>query len=288
MNTSDSEDTPRKRPWGLVFFALLPMAVIAMILLGSWAARVSSAGLEPPGMAAARYSTKEVVGDLGGMPVTIPRHFANYVEYDGDPGFGEKRQGPVPARTHQSSLRSFGFYVRYPDMAGLSSPEMHKDKAKYTIFNTPWIRVGVRTGEDFGDGRGLQRMAATAGERRSNFQFEQLIQPQHGLIAFTPKGVEAADRALGKHQYDDQDHFVHLDKAGHVDAYIECSNVNHDGAPCLHAFYLPSPLKAEIQILYRRGQLPKWQHIQTSTTSLILSFEAESVSPATPASQLPN
>jgi hypothetical protein len=27
------------------------------------------------------------------MKVRIPRHYAEYVEYDGDPGFGEKRKG---------------------------------------------------------------------------------------------------------------------------------------------------------------------------------------------------
>ena len=50
--------------------------------------------------------------------VRIPRHYAEYVEYDGDPGFGEKRKGPVPERTFESKLSSFGMDVRFPDMRG--------------------------------------------------------------------------------------------------------------------------------------------------------------------------
>ena len=121
--------------------------------------------LFPSEMNAAKYAKQEfVIGDLGGVPVRIPHYFANYVEYDGDPGFGEKRKGTVPERTYQSKLASFGFKVRFPDMAGLSSPEMWKDYEKYSDYNwkdyydpiksiTPWIRVGFRSGEIYpGDG----------------------------------------------------------------------------------------------------------------------------------------
>ena len=101
---------------------------------------------EPPEMAAAKYVPRDAVGDLGGVPVTIPRHFANYVEYEGDPSWGEKRQGPKPERTHKSKLVSFGYYTRFPDMAGESSPELIKDKRSYSSSKTPWIRVGLRAG----------------------------------------------------------------------------------------------------------------------------------------------
>jgi hypothetical protein len=53
---------------------------------------------QPPEMAAAQFSRGVVVGDLGGMPVAIPRHFAEYVEYDGDPGWGETRKA-IPLHT---------------------------------------------------------------------------------------------------------------------------------------------------------------------------------------------
>ena len=78
--------------------AFIPIAV--MFLLSG--ALVMSEGnpLFPPEMNAARVPRSEfVIGDLGGMPVKIPRYFASYVEYDGDPGFGEKRPSSPPIRT---------------------------------------------------------------------------------------------------------------------------------------------------------------------------------------------
>ncbi len=47
-------------------------------------------GFQPPEMAMARYTPKDVIGDLGGLKVKIPRHYAEYVEYDDDPGWGER------------------------------------------------------------------------------------------------------------------------------------------------------------------------------------------------------
>jgi hypothetical protein len=102
-------------------------------------------------MATAQYTPKDVVGDLGGMPVTIPRHMAEFVEYEGDPGWGEKRKGPVPERTHQSKLTSFGVQFRYPDMATLSSPAMWQDKKSKSIYNTDWMSFGVNASSQYPD-----------------------------------------------------------------------------------------------------------------------------------------
>ena len=104
---------------------LLALLVCSALVVGmAWfkqtSGRVLGGPFQPPEMAAAQFATRNMVGDLGGVPVAIPRHFANYVEYEGDPGFGEKRIGPRPERTHASKLTSFGFDVRFPDMAGVS------------------------------------------------------------------------------------------------------------------------------------------------------------------------
>jgi hypothetical protein len=112
-------------------------------------------GFEPSEMAAAYRSPTDVVGDLGGMPVKISRHVAEYVEYDGDPGFsGPPRHGPPPERTYASRLKSFGFDVRFPDMAMLTTREMVVDKANHNIYNTPWMSIGISSGEIY-PGRGF-------------------------------------------------------------------------------------------------------------------------------------
>ena len=170
-------------------------------------------GFQPPEMAAAQFSKHDVVGDLGRMPVTIPQHFANYVEYDGDPGWGEKRNGLPPARTHQSKLSSFGFHVRYPDMAGLSSPEMLKDKQSYTIYNTPWVSVGINTGKIYpGDGF-LDRWTHARLEVPNHIlqykNYERLPRNEHGLTVYSPAGIDPKTQVPYRQDRHAEDIFIH-------------------------------------------------------------------------------
>jgi len=108
--------------------------------------------LFPPEMNAVALAKGDVIGDLGGVKVRIPAHFANYVEYDGDPGFGEKRQGPVPTRTFDSKLMSFGFEARFPDMAGRTNPELWQDYKSKLPRESQWMRVGIATGQQLVSG----------------------------------------------------------------------------------------------------------------------------------------
>lgn len=107
-------------------------------------------GFQPPEMAAARYTPKDVIGDLGGLKVRIPRHYAEYVVYDGDPRFGEKRKGSVPERTFDSKLRNFGIRVRFPDMEGLKSYQLEQEYRSYNLNpENPWINITVNSGENY-------------------------------------------------------------------------------------------------------------------------------------------
>ncbi len=159
---------PRSRFFKFVLWTLGVLVLVCTVLLVLWLRSLTAYvfGFEPPAMAAARYSSRAVVGDLGGVAVTIPSHFANFVEYDGDPGWGEKRKGPRPERTHQSKLISFGYYTRFPDMAGESSRELIKDRSSYPNSRTAWISVGITTGSIYpGDGF-LDRIASYIGKKR--------------------------------------------------------------------------------------------------------------------------
>ena len=136
------------------------VAIMAVVFFTVWRQTsnyIEINPFEPLMMTEARYSKSDAVGDLGGMPVTIPQYFANFVEYEGDPGW-EKRVGPVPKRDHHSKLVSFGFEVRFPDMVGLNSDELKEDHQNSTIYNTQWLDVGITTGKNFGDGFGLERI----------------------------------------------------------------------------------------------------------------------------------
>jgi hypothetical protein len=215
---------------------------------------------------------KETVGDMGGISVRVPLYFSKFAEYEGDPGWSGKRVGPVPVRDSKSKLVGFGFDVRYPDMAGLSSPEITKSKATFTIYNTPWFRGIITTGINFGDGLFLQRMSESIGKRGS-LAFEKQVEKQFGLEVHTPIGVKPETRIPGRHIDDDNDIYIFRDESGGVKTYIECTNINHDAAPCHQYFNLTPKAKVKVAITYRRGLLPEWAQMQESVSKLLLSFE---------------
>lgn len=231
---------------------------------------------EPPEMAAARYAPRDVVGDLGGVPVTIPRYFANFVEYDDDPGWGEKRKGPRPQRTHQSKLSSFGYYTRFPDMAGESSPELMKDKRSYSASRTPWILVGINTGKDYpGDGfldRSIHATVETPNHISKYINYEKLSAREHGLAVYAAAGIDPKTNRPYREDSDAKDVFVSRDKNGRVNGHVRCSNRNVSAPPCTHDFSLEPDMHAKVYLSYRRGQLPQWREMQEAVRQQILGF----------------
>ncbi len=260
---------------GLGLICLL-IVVLLMVRLKQLSAQPQHP-LMPPAMAAAQYAPRDVVGDLGGVPVTIPRHFANFVEYEGDPGWGPKRKGPVPERTHQSKLISFGYEVRFPDMAGRSSPELWKDSESYSSGVTPWISVGINTGSNYpGDGF-LDRVTASIGNVKNILKYEdyeQLSDQEHGLTVYAAAGVDPKTNKPYREHDNAKDIFLHRDKTNRVDTYINCSNRNVRVPPCSHNFSLEPHMHAEVYVSYRRSLLPQWWEIQQAVRQQILGFRA--------------
>lgn len=235
---------------------------------------------QPPEMAAVQYAKADMVGNLGGVPVTIPQHFANYVEYEGDPGWGEKRKGPVPKRTHESRLNSFGFEVRIPDMAGLSGREMRKDRDSYTIYNTPWINVGLNSGKFYpGDGF-LDRQASYLerwkidGSGLAWKRYEPTDKSFHGLTVYIPTGIDLKTKRPYREGLHAEDVFLHHAADKKISTYIRCSNRQHEAAPCTHYFSMEPNMGAAVYVSYRRGLLPQWRQIQADVSRLIWSFKA--------------
>lgn len=251
------------------------VSFICIVLFAIQSKIVDSSGtnpFEPMIMAEARYSRSDMVGDLGGMPVTIPRYFANFVEYEGDPGWSG-REEVSPKRNHHSKLVSFGFEVRFPDMAGLSNDELRKNHQSYNIYNTQWVDVSVTTGKNYGDGLFLQRKFKSINQNRS-FEIEHRSEKLFGLEVYSPVGVDIETRKPFKIHSDDEDFFVSRDQNGDVLSLIVCSNVEHAAAPCDLHFSLHPSLKAWIKVHFRRGLLSEWKEMQSSVTQLILGFKS--------------
>ena len=256
----------------LGMFAALGLALLipALVSLGA----PSGGSLFPPEMQAKKFTPVDAVGDLGGMPVTIPHYFANYLEYEDDPSWGEKRDKPAPKRDHESKIVSFGFKVRFPDMAGLSNKELEKEFKQSSIYETFWIDVGISANKHFGDGFGLQRLANTA-ITDGPFSYVKHKNNFYGLEHFQPIGANESERVPFKINFYDKDFFYERSTDNTINTFIECSNVNHAAAPCEMRFVLAHNLRISVRVHFRRGLLFDWIRLKKSVSNLLLGFRYE-------------
>lgn len=236
-------------------------------------------GFQPPEMAAAQYATKDAVGDMGGMPVRIPYYFANYLEYEGDPSWGEKRSGSKPARNYHSKITSFGFDVRYPDMVGLINYKMYENKRSYTIYNTPWIHVGIRAWSTFDGGhQGLEGRVKQLENYTSSWRwhnFERLPQKVFSLEAYSVKVEEGEDPTFIRTHNNATDVYVYRHPTTHkVETYISCRRSKMGQASCQQSFDLSEDLQVRVVVRYRREELAQWQDMQRAVKKLVLNFKA--------------
>ncbi|WP_443115760.1 hypothetical protein [Herbaspirillum seropedicae] len=279
---------PQKRGrWVVVLLGAMLLLMMGAFWLYLEIVNASLWGFGPREMVMAQYTPKDVVGDLGGMKVVIPRGVAELVEYDDDPGWGEKRKGPRPVRTSESKLASFGFYVRYPDMATFADPEMRKDYEKYGTrewaFNhgirggDPWLNPGVLSGTSYpGDGfldRRSVELDVPIG-RLSWEKFDKLPQKEHGLTIYRVKGIEA-DLADPQKELDFsvKDVYVYRNQAGKVTTYIACRPKALYSSACMHTWSMEDKgVHAKVYVSYGPEKRKNWREIQKMITQVILGF----------------
>jgi hypothetical protein len=220
---------------------------------------------------------KEVIGDLGGVPVRIPREFAESVEYNEDPGIIKPRTKPVPERDFSSKIRSFGFYVRYPDMLSLRTEEGRKDRDAQLPGNTFWISAGFNAGEDYpGPGSTERITTATLGrpEAITGALYELAPERTCGLETYVLTGTDTKTGAPNREHSNAEDVFIGRSAAGKATTYIRCSNRPLNAAPCTQHFDLEPQMHAMVYVGYRRGLLCDWQGIQESISNIVSSFKA--------------
>ncbi|MBD8531077.1 MULTISPECIES: hypothetical protein [unclassified Massilia] len=224
------------------------------------------------GAAIARNIRAPIVGDMGDIPMKMPWYFAEWAEYEGEPTW-EVRKGPAPVRTLASKLVSFGFKLRYPDMAELSTPELWNEYRTASIYTTPWIRIGISTGSHFGDGGALDRhLEFTLADASVDYKLDP--RPQYGLSVYRPSWI-APSLSKAALLHVDNDILVYRDSHGRVDTLIICSNVKHDAAPCTQESRLDTNIKAWLTLAYRRGRLSDWKIMATKVHHTLMQYRAD-------------
>ncbi|MDR3352677.1 MAG: hypothetical protein LBO00_06725 [Zoogloeaceae bacterium] len=202
----------KPKKFGLRWLLLLILCALIPMIYTIWTGFVLYTGFQPLEMAQARYTPKDVVGDLGGMKVVIPRHYAEYVEYDGDPAaFSGKRKGPTPERTFNSRLRSFGMDVRFPDMKGLENFQIRTEKRKQSIHENMWLSVGIMAGESYAGDGFLDRRASyiyKPGEYWWN-NYKRLPDDFHGLEVYVVADLDPRTGKPGWESTDTLDVYIH-------------------------------------------------------------------------------
>ena len=249
--------------------AVQAIAAAALVL---WACSDAGSDGRP---SAGASSVREVVGDLGGVPVRIPIEFAESVEYDDDPGILEPRRKAAPARDFSSRLRSFGFRVRYPDMVGLGSEAARNDRDAHLPGNTFWILVGLKAGEDYVGVGSAERMASATIDRPEAITgalYQLAAERTCGLDTYVLTGNDLESGKPNQEHSNAEDIFVGRDATGKATTFIECSNRPLNAAPCTQHFDLEPQMHAQVYLMYRRGLLCEWRGIQSTTSQLISSF----------------
>lgn len=228
-----------------------------------------------------RDTTGPAFGELGGHAVSIRRPYADFLEYDGDPHWLERRRGPQPERTFASKISSFGFYIRYPEMEVLLD-KSRQEKDKESIYTSNWLLVGVHSNSSYGSTGDtaleayIQKIPM---EKGFPYRYEKLPVTIYGLTGYTPIGVDESlrDRPNGT-DFNDRNIYFHRDAEGKANTYIECNNSKHAAAPCSLKFNLLPQLRAHVSVSFRKGLLPYWHEIQSSVSQIILGFRVKSAS----------
>lgn len=238
-------------------------------------------GGRPSEMVLAQYSPTDVIGNLGGMKVVIPRYFAEYVEYENDSEIEETRKRTQAVRTFDSRLESFGMDVRFPDMQGLVHWRDRQEMHRQSPHESNWLRVSVTSGKYYYGDKSLDRLAFVAlkpdlypGDYWWN-NYVKLPENEFGLDIYVVAGIDPHSGKPAQESHHTSDIYLYQQTSGKVDTYIICRRPRalNGVAGCDMKFTLEPTANVGVKVDFRRGLLPEWRKIRESVHDLLLSFE---------------
>ena len=201
------------------------------------------------------------------------------VEYNGDPDWGESFEGAVPERTYDSKISSFGFDVRYTDGAlydGVVGKFTDEYEAQKNLSDSPWVSVGVNSGNRYLDTNGIDRIANgkidARPDRHPTSIYTKLPETQFGLEVYASPGIDPKTNTPWREDRYAEDVFIKRDDYGAVVTYIKCSNRDVERPPCSHYFDLEPDMKLDVYVSYSRYVLKDWQQIEQVVRAALLGF----------------
>lgn len=244
--------------------AILNAVILAVVALPACSpqnpANAQDHDLPLPGQDAASLRIP-VIGNLGGVPVKIPFEFAELVEYDGEPtNWGQRPYTPPPPRTLASGITSFGFSVKYPEMIGPTTLKMNLgEKNTYTAEGSPWLGVGITSGDHFPGTGFLDRAfkatvdykGPTGSEREKLREYAKLPEKFHGLTVYVPPGIDGRTGKPRRESKYAKEIYVAFDAAGKIRALIRCE-FNRLRPYCDHEITLEPDMKTQVNIRYAK------------------------------------
>ena len=219
-----------------------------------------------------------VIGNLGGVPVSIPREFARFVQYEKSPPSLDQENKATIKRTTDSFLESFALKAYF----AVGSNELHLisagSKSDDSYNNDDILRVVVLSGKSYGSA-GIKnlshRLQSYLEGSRNNYTYSELSQSVFGLTGYSP--IDSSDRlAIAESIRVIRERKLYVDKneEGVVTTFIECSNSRVLVATCRHSFNLDPYMRARVTVIYRLGLLEKWNEIQLKVLDLLKSFSS--------------
>ena len=266
---------------------LLSLMVLVFLALTAFTVRWWQYGHRSNALSAAYKASQPypgfAIGDLGGMPVKVPRHLSELLEYDGDPGWAPAPDWLPPVRTFESKINSFGFYLRFPDGATLDSRERREEKRLTPPWEDRWIDVGVASSkryprDGFLDTYVQLRLLDHAGKSVIH-RYHRQPEDEHGLevyrLAPPPEGPDPTKTRV-------TEEFVGRDSSGEVISTFHCTvSFDVNRSTCSQVWFMEKQgLRIKLSAQYRRPLLQHWREIQPMVTQMVLGFQHDPSQPA--------
>lgn len=235
-----------------------------------------------------QYGKPYIIGDLGGVPVNLPRNSVHYLEYADSPGFNREalKAFKPPMRDYDSVIKSFGFEFRDRDKQILDRrnsalvKEREEELKATRSTDDDWHRVSISAQSATFNPNFLDDSVADYYQKIPDTESPifSYWAPNgeyfHGLQVNIHPGIDPKTGKPWREDSKAEDIFIYRDAEGRVQSIIRCTNQT-PVQTCGHRFKFPDEMGILIKLFYTRGNLPEWRELEQTAIELVLNFRRD-------------